>query len=111
MFHAYDTSEDGKSLNLIPIPLGDVTAGSYIFNLTTVRGTVDMQLVDSEGEEYDVREEPAGVFSFTLAQDVSRLSMVGVTEAKDIEVLYQVNAVSSGTSTGLTGATSTPRTS
>jgi hypothetical protein len=110
MFRAYHRNDAGALVNMIPIPLGDLTAGRYSFNLTTSNGILDPyspSVTDAEGEDYPVLEGSPGVFTFTLPRDVRRLSLVGDTEAEDIQVSYQVQKVSSDTSDASTTTAST----
>jgi hypothetical protein len=94
MFNNYHTNENGESLNLMVAPLGDLTAGSYTFNITTVNGALDMAVVDSEGEDYPITEAPAGVFTLTLSDDVDRIFLVGDTVANNVTMSYEVNNAS-----------------
>ncbi|KAJ5104534.1 hypothetical protein NUU61_001881 [Penicillium alfredii] len=90
---------ENPKLKALIMPLGDLDAGSYSINLTTVSGTVNASIRTYDGESYETTQGPHGEMLFTLPEDEFAVSLVGTTMDDDVKVIYEAKQVKTSLST------------
>ncbi|KAL2818006.1 hypothetical protein BJX63DRAFT_429338 [Aspergillus granulosus] len=86
MYHGFDLRD--SKLNLMAMPLGDLTAGTYTVELNITRGNLSYNVVDYVGDTVEATVLSNGSVKFTLDEDWEAVSLTGFTEEDQVELSY-----------------------